>query len=95
MTIDRKVHALDISRRTLLRGAGLVAGGGALISAGLAAAPAAAQATVTQTMAHYQPTPKGNARCDKCAQWKPPAACNLVQGKISPSGWCLLYAPKT
>jgi len=24
----------------------------------------------------------------------PPAACKVVEGKISPKGWCAVYAPK-
>lgn len=79
-----------LSRRGLLRGAALAAGGGALL-----VAPAAiAQAKVTQKLAQYQSSPKGAARCDGCQQWEAPAGCKVVEGKISPRGWCVLFAPK-
>lgn len=40
----------------------------------------------------YQPTPKGNQRCDNCKLWEPPASCQSVSGAISPQGWCNIYA---
>jgi hypothetical protein len=95
MQNDDRIHTLALSRRGLLRGAGFAAGGGVLLAAGLTATQAQAQTKVTQQLAHYQDTPKGNARCDNCAQWQAPASCKIVQGKISPSGWCILYAPKS
>jgi hypothetical protein len=67
-----------------------VAGGGAL----LAATGANAQSKVSQKLAQYQTSPKGTARCDGCQQWAAPHACKIVDGKISPSGWCVLFAPK-
>lgn len=82
---------LELSRRSLLRGAALI--GGAV--AACAGAPAAmADSKLAQAAARYQPTPKGNAHCGNCAHWQAPASCQLVQGPLSPSGWCLLYAPK-
>jgi hypothetical protein len=45
-------------------------------------------------VAQYQPTPKGASRCDNCSQFLAPSACKVVAGKISPSGWCQLYAAK-
>jgi hypothetical protein len=47
-----------------------------------------------QKVAQYQPTPKGASRCDNCSQFLAPSACKVVAGKISPSGWCQLYAAK-
>ncbi len=87
--------AHEISRRRLLRGATLVVGGGAIAGAGLAASTAAAQAKVSQQLANYQAKPNGDARCDGCSQWQAPSSCKVVQGEISPSGWCTLYVPKS
>jgi len=71
------------------------AGGGALIGTGLAAPAASAQgAKLAPAVAHYQETPKGKAECDTCASFLAPSGCKLVTGKISPSGWCMLYAAK-
>jgi hypothetical protein len=92
---NTKVHALDLSRRGFMRGAGLIAGVGALVGAGLAATPAAAGSKFSQTMAKYQPTPKGVDRCANCSQFETPASCKVVDGKIEPNAWCFLYAKKS
>ena len=78
------------SRRHFLHGAAALAGGAGLTVA--ASQRAQAQAKVSQTVVHYQATPKGSQRCDNCKFFEPPNACKLVQGPISPSGWCTLWA---
>ena len=90
-----KTGAHRISRRRLLGVAGLVTGGGALVGAALTASTAAAQAKVTQQLSNYQAKPNGDARCDGCSQWQAPSSCKVVQGEISPSGWCSLFVPKS
>ena len=95
MTARDRFQALNLSRRRLISGAGLIAAGGTLLGAGLGAEPAAAQSKVAQKLVSYQDAPKGAARCDKCTQWQPPASCKVVQGAIKPTGWCSLFAPKT
>jgi len=87
------LQILDMSRRRLLRGAALIAGGGALAGS-LATVATAAKRKLAQQSVSYQGTPKGKARCDNCNQWQPPASCEGVAGVISPAGWCTLYAPK-
>lgn len=64
-------------------------------AAGMAVRRAGAQQKLAQNAVQYQDQPKGPQRCDGCAQFQPPNACKLVQGTISPSGWCLLFSPKT
>jgi hypothetical protein len=87
--------SITLSRRGVFRGALLAAGGGVLVGAGLGAVGAAAQVTKrTQKMVQYQDTPKGRSRCDACSQWQAPDACKIVAGTISPSGWCVAFAPK-
>ena len=93
--IDRNnFHSLDLSRRALLRGGAMMAAGGALLSAALAAGAADAANKLAQRTVNYQDKPRGNARCDNCAQWQQPTACKLVDGTISPSGWCSIYDAK-
>jgi hypothetical protein len=93
MAVNENVRAVDISRRRLLRGAALAAAGsGALLGVGLTASKVAAQTKVSQTLANYQRTPKGAAQCDSCTQWQAPSSCKVVEGAISPAGWCTLYA---
>lgn len=81
--------AVALSRRRLIFNLGVL--GGAI---GLAGVARAAPSKLDQRSAAYQPTPKGKARCDNCTQWQVPDACKVVAGKISPAGWCVLYARK-
>ena len=53
-----------------------------------------AQSKIAQNMVQYQDQPKGDAECDKCAQFIAPGSCVVVDGKISPRGWCVAFAPK-
>lgn len=82
-----------LSRRNLLRGATLLAGGAALVAGSLA--PAAAQSgKMSQQAAAYQPSPKSGQKCLDCSFFVQPQACKLVEGTISPVGWCKFYAKK-
>jgi len=81
-----------LSRRALIANAALGLGG---VAAGATVAPVAAQQKVRQADAKYQGQPKGTQSCAICASFQPPNACKLVEGTISPSGWCLLFAPNT
>ena len=79
-------------RRLLVRGAFIA--GGAIVAASGAFPTSAAIKKMAQSAANYQPTPKGAARCDACALFQKPAACQAVAGVISPQGWCILFAAK-
>ena len=57
------------------------------------AAPAAAK--VSQESVQYQAQPKGEQKCDGCMHFIVGSnACALVEGQISPDGWCILWAKK-
>ena len=82
-----------ISRRGVL-----ITGAAFSLGAATAAAvvsQAAAQQKISQVDAKYQTTPKGNQRCEGCANFQPPNACKFVDGNISPGGWCQLFAAKS
>ncbi len=49
---------------------------------------------VSQAAVHYEATPRDGQECDACAHFAPPHACKLVDGVISPKGWCRLWAQK-
>ena len=84
-----------VSRRTVLRNATLISGGGVLMAAGLAVAPSLAKSTKLPPAAvGYQSHPMGRARCDNCSQWESPSSCKVVTGVLKPDGWCSLYGPK-
>jgi anaerobic selenocysteine-containing dehydrogenase len=84
----------EVSRRDVLKGVALLAGATVLGSAH-------AQAKAPKAAMKYQDTPKGDAECSNCLQWIPgssPTAmgtCKVVEGPISPKGWCLAYVKKT
>lgn len=88
-----KVRSAEMSRRSLLHG---VAGAGLapLLARTAKAQPARAQAKVSKEAVDYQDHPKGGERCDNCTFFDPPDACALVEGRISPQGWCRLWAEK-
>jgi hypothetical protein len=81
-----------VSRRTALQAAiGLITVGAADRALGQQAPP---MKKIDQKTALYQAFPKNGQTCNKCVQFEPPAACKLVEGTISPAGWCQLYSPK-
>jgi hypothetical protein len=69
-------------------------GVGAAIVHGLGSSLATAQAKVGQKTVSYQAEPKGAQRCDACTYFQAPNACKMVEGEISPQGWCSLFAKK-
>ena len=81
-----------ISRRVVLTGTALALGAAA---AATVVSEATAQEKISQADAKYQGTPKDDQRCDGCILFQPPNTCKVVQGEISPSGWCQLFVKKT
>jgi hypothetical protein len=54
-----------------------------------------ASAKMAQKIAEYQETPKGDQQCSNCSLFQEPSACTLVDGEISPAGWCKFWVKKT
>jgi len=52
---------------------------------------AAAVIKISQKSVAYQDHPEGDKRCDKCMQFQPPNGCKMVDGSISPNGYCRLF----
>jgi hypothetical protein len=81
------------SRRTiLLRGVVCAAGAAALI--GPTKSARAAKMPQTSPAVAYQSTPKDAHQCDGCMLFQAPNSCQVVDGVVSPSGWCKLWAKK-
>ena len=82
------------SRRAFIRKMGAVA---AAASCGRASSAQAQeykpqeQKKLTQAAARYQDSPKGNESCGTCPYFVFPKSCVVVEGDISPSGWCPIY----
>lgn len=82
----------NISRRRFLK-----LGGSAVVLAPLALIAtdrAAAQGKASKEAVQYQDSPKNGDKCVDCQFFTKPDACQVVEGKISPEGWCSLYVKK-
>jgi hypothetical protein len=77
-----------VSRRTVL----IAAGATPLVA--IIVNRASAGAKVSQSAVHYQASPMGGKDCDDCSNFVSPGACKLVDGDISPKGWCRLWVKK-
>jgi len=80
------------SRRSLLKGAMLVAGG-TLAATVIPVKQAYAQKAPKEAM-KYQESPKDGQKCSDCTYFQPPSSCGVVDGTISPNGWCVLFNKK-
>jgi hypothetical protein len=68
---------------------------GALAATSLISAKGASAGTkVSQPAVHYQTNPQNGQECDACAHFAAPGTCKLVDGDISPKGWCRLWTKK-
>ena len=79
-----------IDRRQVWR-YGLIGTVGAIV--GLESGAARAQGKATKKQAGYIPRGKAGQSCATCGYFNQPTNCVLVQGPVSPSGWCSYYAP--
>lgn len=73
-------------RRGIRRRLVLVAAVGVAHRAGAQARPKASRATVK-----YQDTPRGGMSCAACTFFRSPGSCQVVEGAVSPNGWCQLF----
>jgi High potential iron-sulfur protein len=79
------------SRRQILQTTGVALG--SLV--GLLATIPMAVAKMAQKAAGYQTAAKNGQSCATCALFKAPSSCTLVDGTITPDGWCRFYSKKT
>ncbi|MDA8093462.1 MAG: high-potential iron-sulfur protein [Betaproteobacteria bacterium] len=79
----------------MLRDVALAAGSTALAAAVLSASANQARAAkMSQAAAGYQTAAHDGQSCANCALFQAPSSCSVVDGTVSPSGWCKLYAKK-
>ena len=69
----------------------LAAGVALAAKPGKADEPAANPDKISQAAAAYQPTPKGMFSCAVCTFFIKPKSCKVVDGEVSPKGWCKLF----
>ncbi|MGA9274421.1 MAG: high-potential iron-sulfur protein [Candidatus Cybelea sp.] len=60
-----------------------------------------AEAKASKAQFKYQASPKNGQQCSKCSLFIPGSSatangtCKLVDGSISPKGWCTAFAAKS
>ena len=60
--------------------------------AGFSAVPLQAANKYAKNIIQYQETPKNGQKCKDCMHFLPKTnECTLVEGTISPDGWCRLF----
>jgi len=52
---------------------------------------ATAQQKMSQAEAEYQDRPRNGLICAACTLFRQPRSCEIVQGDISPNGWCKFF----
>ena len=82
---------MNRSRRSLLKGAALAAG--TTLAATLIPIREA-QAKTPKDAVAYQEKPNNGQKCSECNFFQPPKTCSVVDGDISPDGWCKLFTKK-
>jgi len=89
--------ATHVTRRTFLEGAIVLPA----LAAALTGVAAADASKAPQAQMHYQSTPSGNMHCALCKFFIPGkdatsnGTCQIVDGSISPNGYCMAYSPKS
>ena len=84
------------SRRSIIIKLAAVAAAPVLAIAG----KAFAQSKLAKDAVKYQNKPAGGKDCDDCIQFVPGKTakamgiCKVVEGPISPKGWCIAFAEK-
>jgi hypothetical protein len=81
-----------ISRRSLLKGAPLVAATAVSLDCMTPGEATAQQTKLSQALSKYQDTPKNGQQCSTCSRFVAPASCAIVVDPIVPQGWCQFYA---
>jgi hypothetical protein len=90
-----KIRSTEPSRRSILQRLALTVGGAAVLATTAGEIRQAKALTkASQKVVAYQSTPKGAQQCDNCRQFEPPTGCKVVEGEVSPTGWCKVYVKK-
>jgi hypothetical protein len=90
MSSKLEIWSAVYCRRRLLLSAAAAAG--AATAGGIGSAEAALK--VSASAAGYQDNPNGDKQCSKCVHFLPPSSGKMVDGTISPQGYCRLFSPR-
>jgi len=98
LPIPKTFTAEQISRKDALQKLIVLPALAGLAVAGTSAIAEAAKSS--KAALQYQDTPKGTQKCSGCSLYIPGktakanGTCKVVDGSISPNGWCAAYSPK-
>jgi hypothetical protein len=82
-----------LSRRSILKGTALFVG--ATLTATMVPSNEAFAQKASKEAMKYQDHPSGDKQCGNCAQFVPSNSCQIVEGPISPQGYCMLWQKKS
>jgi High potential iron-sulfur protein len=97
MTDNESKHpSAEFSRRSIIRNFALTAAGATATLDAIVgdSQMAAAQTKAAKSVVAYQDTPHEGQSCATCLQFEPPSGCKVVEGVVSPAGWCKVYVKK-
>ncbi len=83
-----------LSRRSVLRAVALLAGA-TLIGNTVPRNEALAQQKASKESMKYQDKPNGEKQCSNCLNFVPNNSCTIVEGTISPQGYCMAWVKKS
>jgi high potential iron-sulfur protein len=91
-----RARTLRPSRRRVLKAAVTVAGAALIARApNSTAQPKATLKKRTKEAVGYRDEPYQGRTCAKCVLYAGNGECVLVEGEVSPNGWCLQWTPAT
>jgi len=90
MANTSEIQSTALSRRTIVTRS-VAAAAGVAVLFGLVTEAAA---KMSQKSVDYQDTPKNDQECSNCSLFQEPNSCTIVDGEISPKGWCKFWAKK-
>jgi hypothetical protein len=88
MADNPEIWSANVSRRSVLQGITSAVVATPII---LTVADSALASKMSKAAAGYQNHPKDSQSCANCKLFIPPSSCKLVEGPISPGGWCRLW----
>jgi hypothetical protein len=87
------IKDVQTSRRRVLGGAISAACVATLYAAAVLRPAKARPGKISQKLVDYQDTAIGVQMCSGCELFVPPNCCKLVEGTISPNGYCISRIP--
>lgn len=81
------------SRRAVLR-SGAVLTAAAMTGGLMSRREALAQSKASKEAMNYQDKPSQDKQCSNCFNFIPSNSCSIVEGTVSPNGYCIAWAKK-